>query len=82
MGVVGIASFALQTFQGCVQALPLVERAQHIRHDGDVFRTGLSWEQYRLMQWGQRAGLLEKPPPMLLSTGTSPRCFLSRSRGS
>ncbi|RYO86470.1 hypothetical protein DL764_009003 [Monosporascus ibericus] len=62
-GVVGIASFAFQTFQGCVQAFQFVERAQLIGYDGEVFRTGLLWERYRLMQWGQRAGLLEKGTP-------------------
>lgn len=59
-GVVGMASFALHTFQGCVQAFQLVESAQHIGHDGDFFRTGLLWEQYRLTQWGKRTGLLQK----------------------
>lgn len=80
-GVVGIASFALQTFQGCVQAFQFVERAQHIGHDGDVFRTGLSWEQYRLVQWGQRAGLLEKGSPDASLNWDFAKMFLEQIEG-
>ena len=61
--IVGISSFAIQTFQGCVQGFQLVDKAQHIGNDGDLFRTGMMWEEYRLMQWGRRVGILDKGTP-------------------
>lgn len=54
---VGFASLAFQTFQGCVQAFDFFYTAQHIGADGDLFRSGLELEKYRLMAWGQKAGI-------------------------
>jgi hypothetical protein len=53
----GFVSLTFNTFQSCVQAFDFVYTAQHIGVDGDLFATRLQWEQYRLLQWGTKAGL-------------------------
>lgn len=49
---------AIQAFRGCILAIEFVSTAQHMGADGDLFRTGLEFEKYRLMTWAQRVGLL------------------------
>lgn len=58
--VSAIASFvalAFPVFQTCVQAFEFFNTAQHIGGQGDLFSSKLAFEQYRLLQWGMRAGL-------------------------
>ncbi|CAO2648655.1 Nn.00g079220.m01.CDS01 [Neocucurbitaria sp. VM-36] len=55
--VAGFISLTLTLFQSCVQAFELFQTAQHINADGDLFITRLQWEQYRLLQWGDKVGL-------------------------
>ena len=49
---------AIQAFRGCILAIEFFSTAQHIGADGDLFRTGLEFEKYRLMTWARRVGLL------------------------
>lgn len=60
---VSLLSFAVQSFQGCVQAFEFFETAQHIGPDGDLLRVGLEFERYRLIRWSERVelGQAEKP---------------------
>lgn len=54
---VSFVSFALQCFQGCVQAFEFFETTQNIGSDGDLLRTGLEIQKYRLVKWAERSGL-------------------------
>ncbi|KAK0665955.1 prion-inhibition and propagation-domain-containing protein [Cercophora samala] len=49
---------AVQAFRGCIIAIEFFSTAQHMGADGDLFRTGLEFEKYRLMSWADRVGLL------------------------
>ncbi|EQB54949.1 hypothetical protein CGLO_05163 [Colletotrichum gloeosporioides Cg-14] len=55
--VVGIITAAGQSFSACVQAFEFFNTAQHIGPDGDLFRTGLEFEKYRLISWACRVGI-------------------------
>lgn len=54
---VSFIGFAFQSFQGCVQALEFFETTQNIGSDGDLLRTGLEIQKYRLIKWAERSGL-------------------------
>jgi hypothetical protein len=56
----GFTSLAFQLFQGCVQAIAFFTTAQNIGVDGDLFRIGIEVQRCRLVQWGQKAGLMEE----------------------
>lgn len=51
-------SIALEAFHGCVLAIEFFSTAQHMGADGDLLRTGLEFERYRLVAWAERVGLL------------------------
>ncbi|RYP49838.1 hypothetical protein DL768_004530 [Monosporascus sp. mg162] len=51
-------SVAVQAFRGCVLAMEFFNTAQNMGADGDLFRTGLEFEKYRLVTWAKRVGLL------------------------
>lgn len=53
-------TIAAQSFRGCLLAIDLFSTAQHIGTDGDLFRTGLECEKYRLISWADRVGLLDQ----------------------
>jgi len=55
--VAGFVGLPIALFQSCVQAFELLQTAQHIGADGDLFSTKLQWEQYQLLQWGRKAEL-------------------------
>jgi hypothetical protein len=59
----GFASLAFTAFRGCVQALEFARTARQIGKDGVSLDAKLQWEQYRLVSWGQRAGLDSRPNP-------------------
>ena len=56
-GVAGLISLSITLFNGCIQAFELVSSARHLEQDADRVRCMLDWEQYRLLQWGERVGL-------------------------
>ncbi|KAI9879714.1 MAG: hypothetical protein M1830_007499 [Pleopsidium flavum] len=56
-GVAGLISLSVTLFHGCVQAFSLISSAKHLGHDAERVRCMLDWEQYRLLQWGERTGL-------------------------
>ncbi|KAF2257628.1 hypothetical protein CC78DRAFT_538390 [Lojkania enalia] len=55
----GLFSLTFQAFQGCVGAFNFFNTAAHIGADGSLFSSKLQWEQYRLVEWGNKAGLGE-----------------------
>lgn len=54
---ISVAGFAFQMFQSCVQAFALFNTAQSIGLEGDLFRTALELEKYRLMTWARKVGI-------------------------
>lgn len=60
---IGFITFAVQSFQGCVQAFEFFETTQNIGSDGDLLRTGLEIQKYRLITWAERSGLGKKERP-------------------
>lgn len=57
---IGIAGFAFQVFEGCVQGFAFFNAAQNIGNDGDLFRAGLEMEKYRFLMWAKRAGISQE----------------------
>jgi hypothetical protein len=53
-------SAAVHAFRGCILAIEFFSTAQHMGADGDLFRTGLEFEKYRLVTWADRVGLLNE----------------------
>jgi hypothetical protein len=62
-GIAGFVSLTCNVFESCVQAYDFFYVAQHIGADGDVFNTRVKFEQYRLLQWGIKAGLTQSATP-------------------
>lgn len=54
---VSFIAFAFQSFQGCVQAFEFFKTTQTIGSDGDLLRTGLEIQKYRLIKWAERSGI-------------------------
>lgn len=54
---VAFVTLAFDSFQACVRAFEFFNTAQHIGPEGDLFRTGLEFQKYRLVSWAQRVGL-------------------------
>jgi hypothetical protein len=52
-------SFAVSTLHGCLEAYRFCDATQSIGKDGDLLRTKLSFEGWRLEQWGTKTGLLD-----------------------
>ena len=66
--IIGIASFSITVFHGCVKGLEIIRTARAIGKDGNLFRWILEWEQYRLFEWAAAVGLLDdelQPDPAL-----------------
>ena len=57
----GLVSLSLTLFNGCIQAFQHIEKAAQLGGDADVIRCKLEWEQYRLYQWAEQAGLEDSP---------------------
>ena len=55
--LVSIIGFSAQVFDGCVKGFVLLSTAQNLGRDADILRSMLEWEQLRLEQWAERAGL-------------------------
>ena len=55
--LVSIIGFSAQVFDGCVKGFVLLSTAQNIGQDADILRSMLEWEQLRLEQWAEKAGL-------------------------
>ncbi|KAK4182443.1 prion-inhibition and propagation-domain-containing protein [Podospora australis] len=49
---------AVNSFRACILAIEFFSTAQHMGADGDLFRTGLEFEKYRLLTWAEKVGLL------------------------
>ncbi|KAF2815722.1 uncharacterized protein BDZ99DRAFT_565660 [Mytilinidion resinicola] len=56
-----IVPLAIQSFQLCIQAYQFFYTVGHMDQEVDLVRSRLQWEQYRLVEWGQRAGLNKTP---------------------
>lgn len=55
--LISIIGFSAQVFDGCVKGFVLLSTAQNLGRDADIFRSMLDWEQFRLEQWAEKAGL-------------------------
>jgi len=55
--LVSIIGFSAQVFDGCVKGFVLLSAAQNLGRDADILRSMLEWEQFRLEQWAEKAGL-------------------------
>lgn len=55
--LVSIIGFSFQIFDGCVKGFVLLSAAGNLGRDGDIFRSMLDWEQFRLEQWAERVNL-------------------------
>ncbi|MCJ1226263.1 Ankyrin repeat domain-containing protein 44 [Toensbergia leucococca] len=58
--VFGIVGFSAQVFDGCIKGFVLLSSAHNLGRDADMFRCMLDWEQFRLEQWAEKAGLQDK----------------------
>jgi phenylalanyl-tRNA synthetase beta subunit len=56
-GVAGLISLSITAFQGCVKGLQLIAAAKLMEQDQERIRCIIQWEQYRLVEWGQRIGV-------------------------
>lgn len=61
-GAAQVISLAFQLFQGCIEAYKFCHTAQLIGPEGDLLRTKLQIERYRLEQWAERARLETSTP--------------------
>ncbi|KAI4088864.1 MAG: hypothetical protein L6R37_008138 [Teloschistes peruensis] len=61
----GLVSVSLTLFRGCIQAFEIVKSAAQLGREGDNFRCKLELEEYKLLQWAERAGLEEQPSDRL-----------------
>jgi len=55
--LVSIIGFSAQVFDGCVKGFALLANANSLGRDADILRSMLEWEQFRLEQWAEKAGL-------------------------
>ena len=55
--IVSIVGFSAQVFDGCVKGFVLLSSANNLGRDADILRSMLEWEQLRLEQWAEKAGL-------------------------
>jgi hypothetical protein len=55
----GVASLALQLFSGCIQGYQIFLDAAGMPEDFEHLRVRMRIEQVRLLNWGEKAGLLE-----------------------
>lgn len=55
--LVSIIGFSAQVFDGCVKGFVLLSAANNLGRDADILRSMLEWEQFRLEQWAEKAGL-------------------------
>ena len=66
--IAGLIGLSITAFNGCVKGFQLVSSAQHIGGDADRLRCMVEYEQFRLLQWGNRVGLDvegQRPSPTL-----------------
>ena len=57
----GLISLSVTLFRGCIKAFEIFDSAAHTENAVENFRCKLELEQYRLLQWSQRAGLEDTP---------------------
>ncbi|KAK0639452.1 prion-inhibition and propagation-domain-containing protein [Cercophora newfieldiana] len=55
--VISVVAFAFQSFQGCIQAFDYFHTARNIGRDGDLLRTFLEFERFRLTSWAEKVGV-------------------------
>ncbi len=55
--LVSIIGFSAEVFDGCVKGFVLLSTAHNLGRDADILRSMLDWEQFRLEQWAEKAGL-------------------------
>lgn len=50
--LVSIIGFSAQCFDGCIKGFVLLTSAKNLGKDGDILRSMLDWEHFRLQQFG------------------------------
>jgi hypothetical protein len=58
---IAVVSLSFQLFAGCVQGFVLLSTAHNLGKDASTIRCMLNLEEYRLMEWARRVGLLNDP---------------------
>ncbi|KAM3424869.1 hypothetical protein BST61_g6846 [Cercospora zeina] len=66
-GAAQVISLAFQVFQGCIDAYNFCHTAQRIGVEGDLLRTKLQIERYRLEEWAQCSRLNTSSPDARLN---------------
>ncbi|CAK1357755.1 unnamed protein product [Cercospora beticola] len=66
-GAAQVISLAFQVFQGCIDAYKFCHTAQLIGIEGDLLRTRLQIERYRLEEWAQCSRLNTSSPDARLN---------------
>ncbi|KAI5800426.1 prion-inhibition and propagation-domain-containing protein, partial [Peziza echinospora] len=56
----GIAGFGFSLFATCIKGFLLLSSAKNLSKDASTLRCMLHLEEYRLVQWAEKAGLLNK----------------------
>ena len=58
--IAGLISLGITVFQGCVQGFIILSTARQIGKDSDFLRCMIEWEHYRLFEWAQQVGIIDK----------------------
>ena len=56
-GAATFIALGVTVFQGIVKGFVILSTARQLGKDGDLLRSMLEWEHYRLYEWSQQAGL-------------------------
>lgn len=57
LGIGGLIALSATLFNGCVQCITFISAARHMEGDANRIACALEYEEYRLMQWGDRVGI-------------------------
>ena len=57
LGIGGLIALSATLFHGCVQGITFISAARHMEGDANRIACALDYEEYRLMQWGDRVGI-------------------------
>ena len=75
--LVSIIGFSAQVFDGCVKGFVSLSTAHNLGRNADILRSRLDWEQFRLEQWTEKAGLQDPAKADILMGMCVPRAIHS-----
>ncbi|ERF74204.1 hypothetical protein EPUS_03394 [Endocarpon pusillum Z07020] len=61
-GIAGVTSLCITLFHGCVKGISIISEARQMGQSVERLSLMLEWEQFRLLRWGERAGLCDNSP--------------------